>query len=148
MLSNTAVQLGGWQTGDNIAAAFATPPTEFQLLLEFLEATTATPRALRRAESNRWAIKGPHGRVYAEPGGFQFLIERRMNVFAWAATKERLSFCELQRDGSDEGVLWLPRLPFKTEGAAIRSALGIRLARLSRVQRFEIAARLTGDSND
>jgi hypothetical protein len=44
----------------------------------------------------------------------------------WAATKARLSFCEVTQDGDDEGVLRLDRLPTKAEASAIRKALAIR----------------------
>jgi hypothetical protein len=97
-------------------------------LIEFAVIIGSSHRAVRRDPSGLF-IKGRNGRVYAVQDGFEFLVAVPLKPDLWARLKERLSFCELTRDGSDEGVLRLARTPFRTEAAIIRSSLGIRSAK-------------------
>jgi hypothetical protein len=97
-------------------------------LIEFAVTVGGSARSVRR-DASGYFVKGRNGRAYATPDGFEFLVATPLRPDLWAAVKERLSFCQLQRDGSDEGVLRLARTPFRTEAAIIRSSLGIRSAK-------------------
>jgi hypothetical protein len=97
-------------------------------LIEFAVTVGGSARSVHR-DASGFFIKGRHGRVYAVQDGFEFLVATPLKPDLWTLVKERLSFCQLQRDGSDEGVFRLARPPFRTEAAAIRSAIGIRSAK-------------------
>jgi hypothetical protein len=92
-----------------------------------LVALIAWPRALRRDECGAWYIRGKRGSIYTWGDGVTWVLyvscrsERH-----WAATKQRLGFCELILDGSGEGCLRLHRLPTSEQAAVIRDVLGIR----------------------
>jgi hypothetical protein len=94
-------------------------------LIEFAVIVGGSARSVHRDPSG-YFLKGRNGRAYATLDGFEFLVAVPLKPDLWARLKERLSFCELTRDGSDEGVLRLARMPFRTEAAIIRSSLGIR----------------------
>jgi hypothetical protein len=103
-------------------------PPKFQRarLREFMAAIHAKKSSLLRDSCGDWAITGSQGCVYCAPGGFQLVITSMVaRPRRWSNIKKALSFCELQNDGDDEGILFLDRLPTISEAGPIRQALGI-----------------------
>ena len=101
-------------------------------LLRFAEAIGSRADALRRDECGDWRIKGSLGLVYAVPGsiehpktpGFQLMVTT-LSARGWTEAKRGLAFAQITQDGDDEGALFLDRLPTPTEGAIVRTKLGI-----------------------
>jgi hypothetical protein len=93
-------------------------------LAKFVQAIGASPTALVRDGSGDLVISGLHGDVYALPAGFELFVACR-TPRDWAAAKGALSFALLRKDGAEEGLLWLSRLPKPDEALAILIHLGI-----------------------
>jgi hypothetical protein len=113
----------------------------------FLTAIDASPTALERPNCRGWVgeyqITGKHGHVLADGAGY-FLYattperdrrdpDGKIRTYGssrrWNNVKRQLIFARLIRDGDDEGVLRLDRLPTEAEAGAIRDCLGIRRRR-------------------
>jgi hypothetical protein len=101
-------------------------------LLKLIPALGCRDAALRRDECGDPVIAGKHGHIYAvcgslpEPGkpGFMAYVCCETGM-AWTYAKKALSFAQLTNDGDDEGVLFLGRLPLKSEAEMIRRYCGI-----------------------
>jgi hypothetical protein len=48
-----------------------------------------------------------------------------LSARGWTEAKRGLAFAQITQDGDDEGALFLDRLPTPTEGAIVRTKLGI-----------------------
>jgi hypothetical protein len=103
-------------------------------LQALLIALDASPLALRREryrdtnERGDWRINGRRGHVYADRLGYLLYVGAD-SARHWGFIKKRLTFCQLNQDGDDEGCLHLGRVPTKAEAELIREAIGVRKRR-------------------
>jgi len=102
-------------------------------LLTLMPALGCSDTALRRDECGDLVIAGKHGHIYAvcgtldEPNKPGFMIYVSCETLkGWTYAKRALSFARLENDGDEEGIVFLGRLPSKSEAEAIRSYCGIR----------------------
>lgn len=104
-----------------------------QALLTLMPALGCSDTALRRDECGDPVIAGKHGHIYAVCGtldepkkpGFMIYVSCE-TLKGWTYAKRALSFARLENDGDEEGIVFLGRLPSKSEADAIRSYCGIR----------------------
>ena len=87
---------------------------------------------LRLDECGDPSIAGKRGHIYAVCGtldepkklGFMIYVICATGT-GWTYAKKALSFAKLTNDGDDEGVVFLDRLPSKSEAETIRRYCGI-----------------------
>jgi hypothetical protein len=104
-----------------------------QALLTLMPALGCSDTALRRDGCGDPVIAGKHGHIYAVCGtldepkkpGFMIYVSCE-TLKGWTYAKRALSFARPENDGDEEGIVFLSRLPSKSEADAIRSYCRIR----------------------
>jgi hypothetical protein len=103
------------------------PHRQREALLRLAPALGCRESALRRDDCGDWRINGKHGHIYAipgtlaEPGREGFLLCYNGSARAWGFAKAAMRFAQVTQDG----CLFLDRLPTKAEAAVIRAKLGM-----------------------
>ena len=99
---------------------------ELSTLLTVLHGAMNT---LRRDQCGDPTIIGSRGHNRACDGTFYICLECR-SALAWTHAKRQLaSFSMVHRDGDQEGILILSRLPDESEAATLRRYVGLRQTR-------------------
>jgi hypothetical protein len=102
---------------------------------EMLTAINGAKNALHRDDCGDPAIIGSRGHITACDGEFSIYVACESSKH-WTYAKKALAFCESAKDGDDEGILTLSRLPTADEAEAIRHYTGIRQTQPAPANRF------------
>ncbi len=96
-----------------------------RIMTDLSDALEISRRELHLDSCGDWCIMGRNG--WINPGARAwFLMISAKSKRAWSATKKKLSFMELLKDGDEEGHFCLARLPTLEEAAILRKVVGLR----------------------
>jgi hypothetical protein len=111
-------------TGTRISMETFNSARQRAALVDFGKALGSRDSSLRRDECGDPRSNGRRGHIYAAPEGF-ILVIMGWSALGWGRAKRALAFARVSRDGDDEGILILDRLPTKTEAEAIGQYPGV-----------------------